>query len=50
MIYDTNVFNIYGGPLWKANINAQFILNPYAVAAYCTYYLTKMNNFITCET
>jgi hypothetical protein len=34
MIYGTNVFSIYGGPLWEANIDAQFILNPYVVA-YC---------------
>jgi hypothetical protein len=49
MIYGTNVFSINGGPLWEANINAQFILNPYVVAAYCTPYLTKVDNFNTCE-
>jgi hypothetical protein len=48
MIYGTNVFSIYGGPLWEANIDAQFILNPYVVA-YCTSYLTKVDNFIKCE-
>jgi hypothetical protein len=29
----TNVCNIYGRPLWEANTNAQFILNPYDIAA-----------------
>jgi hypothetical protein len=27
--------------LWEANINAQYILNSYAIASYCIFYLTK---------
>jgi hypothetical protein len=37
----TNVFSIHIGPLWEANINAQYILNSYAIASYCIFYLTK---------
>jgi hypothetical protein len=43
----TNVFNIHVGPLWEANIDAQFILNPYTIAIYYTYYLTKVNKYVT---
>jgi hypothetical protein len=43
----TNVLNIDGGLLWEANTNAQFILDPYVVASYCTFYLTKTNTFVT---
>jgi hypothetical protein len=28
------------GPLWEANTNAQFILDPYVASVYCTSYLT----------
>jgi hypothetical protein len=33
--------------LWKANINAQFILDPYVAIADYIYYLTKINKFVT---
>jgi hypothetical protein len=45
----TNVFNIQVRSLWEANANAQFILDPYVVAIYCTSYLTKVDKFVTCE-
>jgi hypothetical protein len=45
----TNVFNIHVGPLWEANRNAQFILDPYATTTYCTFYLTKVDKSITQE-
>jgi len=44
-----NVFNIHGKILWDANTNAQFILNPYDIAAYCIYYLTKVDKYVTHE-
>jgi hypothetical protein len=31
-----NLFNKHVGLLWEANIDAQFILNPYVVVAYYT--------------
>ncbi len=39
----TNVFTIHLGPLWEANIDAQFILNPCIATTYCTFYLTKVD-------
>ncbi len=42
----TNVFSIHARSLWEANINAQFILDPYTTT-YCTSYLTKVNKFVT---
>jgi hypothetical protein len=35
--------------LWGANINAQYILDPYATTLYCISYLTKINRFVTQE-
>jgi hypothetical protein len=49
MIYKKNAFNIHVGPLWEANTHAQFILNPYVVGAYYTFYLTKIDKSITQE-
>jgi hypothetical protein len=37
-----NVFNIDVELLWEANINAQFILNPFVITSYCIFYL-KIN-------
>jgi hypothetical protein len=45
----TNVFNIHGGPLWEANKNAQFILDPYDIVAYCIFYFTIVDKYVTCE-
>ncbi len=45
----TNVFNIHARPLCEANTNAQFILDPYIPTIYCTFYLTKINKFVTRE-
>jgi len=45
----TNVFNIHVRPLWEANTHAQFILDPYVVVVYYTFYLTKIDKFITQE-
>ena len=46
--------NIYTNPfapsianLWRSNTDAQYILDPYAAATYCTSYLTKVDNTIT---
>jgi hypothetical protein len=44
---ETNAFNIHVGPLWEANTNPQFILNPYAIVFYCISYLTKIDKFVT---
>jgi hypothetical protein len=49
MIYKKNVFNTHVRPLWEANTHAQFILDPYVVAAYYTFYLTKIDKSITQE-
>jgi len=45
----TNIFNIHVRPLWEANTNAQFILDPNVVVIYCIAYLTKIDKFVTCE-
>jgi hypothetical protein len=43
----TNAFNIRVAHLWFANIDIQFILDPYAVTTYCTSYMTKIFKSIT---
>jgi hypothetical protein len=43
----TNVFGRFVGPLWQANTDAQFILDTYAIASYCTSYLTKVDKMVT---
>jgi hypothetical protein len=43
------VFGIHARPLWGANIDTQYILDPYATTLYCTSYLTKINRFVTQE-
>jgi hypothetical protein len=45
----TNVFGIHAGLLWGANTDAQYILDPYAIALYYSSYLTKINKFVTQE-
>ncbi len=45
----TNGFGIHVGPLWGANINAQYILDPYATTLYCTSYLTKIDKSVIQE-
>jgi hypothetical protein len=45
----TIAFSVHVGPLWEANINSQFILDPYAIAIYCISYLTKVDKFVTWE-
>jgi hypothetical protein len=45
----TNVFNMYGRPLWEANTNAQFILYPYDIATYYISYFTKVDKYVPCE-
>jgi hypothetical protein len=37
----TNPFGIHVGNIWQANIDVQFILDPYVATSYCTSYLTK---------
>jgi hypothetical protein len=43
----TNVFSIHVGPLWEANIDTQFILNPYVATTYYTFYLTNVEKYMT---
>ncbi len=38
----TNAFSIHVH-LWFANINTQFLLDPYAIATYYTSYMTKID-------
>jgi hypothetical protein len=38
----TNAFNIRVAPLWFANMDTQFVLDPYAAATHCTSYMTKI--------
>jgi hypothetical protein len=45
----TNAFNIHVGPLWEANTYVQFILDPFVVATYDTFYLTQVDKSITQE-
>jgi hypothetical protein len=42
----TNVFDKHTKPSWEANIDAQFILDPYAAKSYYTSYLTKVNKIV----
>jgi hypothetical protein len=41
------VYNICDVHLWFANINISFNLDPYAIATYCTSYMTKIDKSIT---
>jgi hypothetical protein len=43
----TNISNTYVGTLWETNTYAQFILNPYVDVAYCIFYLTKIDKYVT---
>jgi len=43
----TNVFGIHAKPLWGANINAQYILDLYAITLYCNFYFTKIDKYVT---
>ncbi len=43
------MFNIHARPMWEANIDAQYVLDPYFVVGYCIFYLTKINKSITQE-
>jgi hypothetical protein len=40
-----NVFGMHARPLWGANTNSQYILDPYAATSYCTSYLTKIDKY-----
>jgi hypothetical protein len=44
-----NAFSIHIIHLWFANIDIQFILDPYVVATFCTSHMTKINKSITLE-
>jgi hypothetical protein len=44
-----NAYVIKVAPLWEANTNTQFILDPYAATSYCTSNLTKNDKYITIE-
>lgn len=48
MIY-TNAFGIYVRPLWETNIDAQYILDPYAITLYFMFNLAKIDKFVTQE-
>ncbi len=43
----TNAFSICATHLWFANIDIQFIINPYATATYCMSYMIKIDKSIT---
>jgi hypothetical protein len=43
----TNVFSIHERFMWEANINAQYVLNPYFATTYCIFYFTKVNKYVT---
>jgi hypothetical protein len=43
----TNAFKIRVAPLWFANTHAQFVLDVYAAATYCTSFRTKNDKPIT---
>jgi len=45
----TNPYVMKAETLWEANINIQFILDPYAATCYSTSYLTKIDKTITNE-
>jgi len=45
----TNVFGIYARALWETNIDAQYILDPYATTSYFMFNLTKIDKFVTQE-
>jgi hypothetical protein len=45
----TNVFSIHAIPMWEANIDVQYVLDPYFVIVCYTFYLTKVNKSITQE-
>lgn len=42
-----NSFALQIPHLWQANTDAQFVLNAYAAATYCSSYMTKANNSMT---
>jgi len=43
----TKAFSIYVTHLWFANIDIQFILDPYVATTYYTSYMTKIDKSIT---
>jgi len=45
----TNAYVIKVAPLWEANINTRFILDPYATTSYYTSDLTKIDRYIMIE-
>jgi hypothetical protein len=45
----TNAYAIKTVALWEVNNDIQFILDPYAIASYCTSHLTKFDRTITNE-
>jgi hypothetical protein len=42
-----NAFNIYGGSLWEVNTTVKIILDPFVATNCYTFYLTKVENFVT---
>lgn len=45
----TNAFARHVAPLWQANSDTQFILDPYAATSYHISYLTKIDKYVTHE-
>jgi hypothetical protein len=43
----TKSYGKFVSKLWQANIDAQFILDPYTIASYCTSYLININKNVT---
>jgi len=44
-----NVFGMHAKPLWGTNINAQYILDLYAITLYCSFYFTKIDKYVIQE-
>jgi hypothetical protein len=42
-----NSFSKYMPVMWNANTDAQYVLNVYVVASYCTSYMKKVDKYMT---
>jgi hypothetical protein len=42
----TNVFGIHIRPLWGANIDARYILDPHVATSYYIFFLTNIDKFV----
>jgi hypothetical protein len=46
-IFGTTIFSKDMSVMWNANTNAQYVLNAYVAASYCTSYMTKVDKSMT---